>query len=52
MEGHLKGKNRTTIWPSNSTEKTKDLKIYNLKWHMYSNVHCSTIYNKPDMEAT
>ena len=32
-------------------EKTRDLKIYNLKWHMYSSVHWSTIYNRPDMEA-
>ena len=25
---------------------------YNLKRYMYLNVHCSTIYNSEDMEAT
>ena len=27
-------------------------KRYNLKRHMYPNVHCSAIYNSQDMEAT
>ena len=45
-------KNRATLWFSNPTTGhiSKENKI--LKRHMYSNVHCSTIYNSQDMEAT
>ena len=32
--------------------KAYTLKNHNSKRHMYPNVHCSTIYNNQDVEAT
>ena len=49
-----KTKNRTRIWPSNSTPEHifgKD-ENSNSKRHMHPSVHCSTIYNSQEMEAT
>ena len=43
--GSLKSKNRTTIWPSNSTPGHIPWENHNSKRDMYHNVHCSTIYN-------
>ena len=44
-EVSLKIRNKTTTWPNHPTIGHKPLG--NHKWirHMYSNVHCSTIYN-------
>ena len=47
-----KNKNRTTIWPSNPIPRHTAEENHNLKRYMYSNIHCSTIYNSQDMEAT
>ena len=40
------------LWPSNPTSGHIPLENCNSKRHMYPNVHCSTIYNREDMEAT
>ena len=51
-------KNKTTIWPSNSTlgyvseKKNQKTKTTNLKRYMHSSVHSIFIYNCKDMEAT
>ena len=47
-------KNRTTLWPRNSTSGylSKELQYTNLKRYMHLYVHCSIIYNRQDMEAT
>ena len=50
--GSLKTKNRITIWPSNHTTGHIPKENHNSQWHMKPNVHCSTIYNSQDMEAT
>ena len=42
----------TTIWPSNPTTGHILWENHNSKRDMYHNVHCSTIYNSQDMEAT
>ena len=52
MEVPQKTKYRTTIWSSNSTPGHLSRENHNLKRHMNPNVHCSTIYNSQDMEAT
>ena len=52
MWGFLKKLNRTAIWPSNPTAGPTHWGNQNWKSHMYPNVHCSTVYNSPDMEAT
>ena len=44
-----KTKNRAAIWPSNPAPGHLN---YNSKRYMYPNVHCYTIYNTQDMEAT
>ena len=33
-------------------QASKENKAHSLKRHMYRNVHCSTIYNSQDMDAT
>ena len=43
---------RTTIWTSTSTLVHIPRENHNLKRYMYPNVHCSSIYNSQDMEAT
>ena len=48
-------KNRTTIWPSNSTHgyiSKKQNKKTNSERYMHPNVHNSTIYNSQGMKAT
>ena len=40
------------IWPSNPTAGHTHRGNQNWKRHMYPNVHCSTVYNSQDMEAT
>ena len=54
MEVPLKTKNRATIWSSNLTPGHISRKDYNSnsKRYLHPNVHCSTIYNGQDMEAT
>ena len=47
-----KTKNRATIWSSNPTTGHIPTENKILKRYMYSSVHCSTIYNSQDMEAT
>ena len=52
--GSSKTKNRTIIWPSNSTpgyisDRNKNTKS---KRYMHSNVHSSINYNSQDIEAT
>ena len=41
-----------TTWPSNPTTGLTPWGHHNWKRHMYPNIHCSTIYNSWDMEAT
>ena len=41
-----KTRNKSTIWPSNPTPRHIPWGNQNWKIHMYSNVHCSTIYNR------
>ena len=48
----LKTKNRTIIWSSNPTPGHIFRENHNSKRYMHPNVHCSTIYNSQDMEAT
>ena len=47
-------KNKTTLWPSNSTSGyiSKGIQNTYFKRYMYSYFHCSIIYNKQDMEAS
>ena len=45
-------RNKSTIWPSNPTTGHIPWESHNSKGHMYPNVHCSTIYNSQEMEAT
>ena len=46
-EIHVKTRSKTTKWPSICPEKTVIQKS-----HVYPSVHCSTIYNSQDVEAT
>ena len=43
---------RTTIWPSHSTTGHLPWENHKSKIVMYHNIHCSSIYNSQDMEAT
>ena len=43
---------RTAIWPRNPTAGYTHQGNQNWKRHMCPNVHCSTVYNSQDMEAT
>ena len=52
MEPSQKTKNGTTIWHSNPTPGHISGENYNSKRYMHPNVHCRTIYNSQDMEAT
>ena len=47
-----KTKNRASIWFSPLISGHIFRENYNLKRYMYTNVHCSPIYNSQDMEAT
>ena len=40
------------LWPSNPTAGHTHQGNQNWKRHVYPNVHCSTVYNSQDMEAT
>ena len=40
------------LWPSNSTSGHISWEHHNSKRHMQPSVHCNTIYNSQDMEAT
>ena len=44
--------NRAALQPSNPTARHTHQGNQNWKRHMYSNVHCSTVYNSQDMETT
>ena len=44
--------NRTVLWSSNPTAGHTHWGNQNWKRHMYPNVHCSTVYNSQDIEAT
>ena len=44
--------NWTALWPSNPTAGHTHWGNQSWKRHVYLNVHCSTIYNSQDMEAT
>ena len=48
----LKKRNRTAIRPSNPTSGHTHQGNQIWKRHVYPNVHCSTVYNSQDMEAT
>ena len=52
VEIPLKTGNRTAIWPSNPTAGHTHQGNQNWKKQVYPNVHCSTVYNNQDMEAT
>ena len=47
-----KTKNRATIQSCNLTPRHISEENHNLKRYMHPNVHCSTIYNSQDMEAS
>ena len=44
--------NRIDLWSSNPTAGHIHRGNQNWKRHVYPNVHCSTVYNSQDMEAT
>ena len=48
----LKTKNRTAICSSNPTAGHISGENHNSKRHMHPNVHCRTVYNSQDLEAT
>ena len=48
----LKTRNKFTIWPSNPTTENILWENHSSERNMYPIVHCSTIYNSQDMEAT
>ena len=48
----LKTKNRTTTWPSNPTPGHIPGENHNFKTYMHLSVHCTTVYNSQDVEAT
>ena len=50
--GSLKIKNRTIIWPRNPTPGHIPGENHNSKRYVPLSVHCNTIYNSQDMEAT
>ena len=52
MEIPQKTKNRTTIWSRNPSPGHLSRENHHSKRHVYSNIHCSTIYNNQEMETT
>ena len=52
MELPQKTKNRATIWPCNHTPGHLSREKHDPKGYMHPNVHCSTVYNSQDIEAT
>ena len=51
MESPQKTKHRTTIGSSNPTPGHLSRENHNSQRHMYSDVHCSTLFNSQDMET-
>ena len=49
---HQKTKNRTTMWSSNPTPGHLSRENHDSQRHMYSDVHCSMIFNSQDVETT
>ena len=49
--GSIKTKHRATIWPSITTLGLTSGENANSERYMHPNVHCSTIYNRQDMET-
>ena len=47
-----KTKNRATIWPCSDPPGHISGEKHDLKGYMHPSVHCSTVYNSQDMEAT
>ena len=52
MEVPEETKNTATKWSSNPTSGHIPRENYNSKRYMHPSVHCSTIYNSQDIEAT
>ena len=52
VEIPLKTRNRTAIQPSNPTAGHTHQANQKWKRHVYTNVHCSIVYNSQNMEAT
>ena len=52
LEVSQKTKNRTIIWPNNSTSGFYEKKNANLKRYIHPSVYSSIIYSCQDMEAT
>ena len=52
LEIPQKTKTRITIVSSTPTPGHLSRENHDLKRYLYANVHCSTIYNGQDMEAT
>ena len=52
METPQKTKNRTTVCSSNPTPGHLSRENHDSQRHMYSDVHCSTIFNSQDTETT
>ena len=52
VEIPLKTGNRTAIWPSNPTSGHTHQGNQIWKRHVHPDIHCSTVYNSQDMEAT
>ena len=52
MEVPSKTKNWGTIWPWNPTADHISRLKHDPKGYVHPNVHCSTVYNNQDMEAT
>ena len=50
--GFLKAKNIVTLWPCSPTPGQIPREKHGLKGYMHPNVHCGTVYNSQDMEAT
>ena len=52
MEVPLKNKNRATLRPCNPTLEYISREKHDLKGYMHPSVHCGTVYNRQDLEAT
>ena len=52
MEDPLKNKNRATLRLCNPTPRNISREKHDRKGYMHPSVHCSTIYNSQDLEAT
>ena len=52
MEVPSRTKNRATIWPCIPSLGHISGEKHAQKWYMHPSVHCSTVYNSQDIEAT